>query len=150
MRPDEIKQMWDSIIGEWATIPGYGGRYKINREGRVVAAPMTVMNKSGKPVTVPGKVLRQTNSHGYLKVALRGDGGPKQVLVHRLLAQAFLPEWDPDLVVDHLDGNKLNNSIENLEMCTSGENTARAWALGLIPGKERKRRAAHIEQMAPQ
>lgn len=150
MKPDEIRQMWDSIIGEWVTIPGYGGRYKINREGRVVAAPTIVTKKNGKTMRVPSRILRQTKVRGYLMVRLIGDNGRKQALVHRLLAQAFLPTWDPDLVVDHLDGNKLNNSIDNLEMCTSGENTARAWALGLVHPNARKGQRRQGEQRATQ
>ena len=47
-----------------------------------------------------------------------------EVNLHRIVAHTFLPEWDPDLVVNHIDGVKTNNNIDNLEMCTLAENTA--------------------------
>ena len=61
--------------------------------------------------------------NGYLRVGLSKDGKPKQFLVHRLVAEAFLPNPDNLPVVNHKDGNPSNNNVSNLEWCTQEYNT---------------------------
>lgn len=66
--------------------------------------------------------------HGYKSVFL----GKKLLKVHRLIAINFIPNPDNKPCVNHKDGNKLNNSLENLEWCTYQENTKHAWETGLM------------------
>lgn len=67
------------------------------------------------------------NPNGYRVVTLYNDvSGTKQLSVHRLVASAFMPNDDKTLVVDHVDGNKTNNSLSNLEWVTCRENSIRA------------------------
>jgi len=70
-------------------------------------------------------------SNGYLHVSLRRPG-EKQVkaTVHRMVAIAFLPMNGRE--VNHINGNKLNNAVENLEWCSHAENMAHAWDKGLF------------------
>jgi len=69
---------------------------------------------------------------GYLRVGLRVLNSPRKFfLVHRLVAMAFVSGFQPELTVNHKDGNKQNNSKSNLEWCTYGENHKHAFKLGL-------------------
>ena len=77
-------------------------------------------------VEVPAKLH---DSNGYCKVYADGQG----YLVHRLVAEAFIPNPDDKPQVNHKDGNKRNNSIANLEWATQSENTQHAYDNGLIP-----------------
>lgn len=68
------------------------------------------------------------NNRGYKTV--RMDGG-KTKMIHRLVAEAFIPNPDNKPFVNHIDGNKLNNCLDNLEWCTNGENVKHAISTGL-------------------
>lgn len=68
------------------------------------------------------KLKAGPNTGGYLMVALRKDNNYKQFLVHRLVAQAFIPNPENKPIVNHIDGNKQNNNVNNLEWCTYSEN----------------------------
>lgn len=71
------------------------------------------------------------NKDGYRRVVLSSKGNKKYVTIHRLMAKQFLNNYDSNLVVNHIDGNKQNNNINNLEMTTIRGNTRHAWQLGL-------------------
>jgi|11BtaG_2_1085332.scaffolds.fasta_scaffold37696_2 hypothetical protein len=69
------------------------------------------------------KLRKQSNSCGYRQIGIRGsDKKSAPVRVHRLVAQAFLPDWDESLFVDHIDLDKTNNDASNLRMVTCAEN----------------------------
>lgn len=69
------------------------------------------------------KVLHQyEDKDGYLKVALSSHSVQKRFLVHRLVAEAFIPNPEGKPCINHKDGNKQNNCVENLEWCTLSEN----------------------------
>tara|TARA_R110002073_G_scaffold244480_2_gene406516 strand:- start:1087 stop:1422 length:336 start_codon:yes stop_codon:yes gene_type:complete len=71
-----------------------------------------------------------SNPHGYPRHTLYGDI-KKRFLTHRLVAEHHHDEWDPDKVVDHIDGDKTRPHADNLEQITQSDNTLRAIALGL-------------------
>lgn len=77
------------------------------------------------------KILSWRLSDRYYKVALPVDGKQKDFLVHRMIAIAFIPNPDNKKYVNHIDGNKLNNAVPNLEWCTHTENVRHAYATGL-------------------
>lgn len=95
-------------------VPGYESIYQISSDGKVWNV------KSG--ATLRGNV----NSHGYVVVSLTKDGVKKDCKLHRLLALAFLPNPNDFDCVNHKDGDKLNNSLDNLEWCTKGYNNRHA------------------------
>ena len=91
----------------WCTIKGYESLYEVSDQGRVRSL------KFGKE-----RILKpQRIKTGYLKVCLCKNGEIKQCLVHRLVAQAFIPNPQNLPEVNHKDENKTNNSVQNLEWC---------------------------------
>ena len=111
----------------WRDISGYEGHYQVSNFGRVKS-----FHKGGR-ILKPGLVL------GYLKVSLNSGGKVAQRKVHRLVAEAFIPNPNGKPEVNHIDGNPRNNHVDNLEWCTQLENIRHAYATGLIPqGEDRK------------
>jgi hypothetical protein len=111
---------------EWldVTIDGgaYVGRYQVSSNGMVRAHPYAKMRGMR-----PGRVLYQSlDNNGYPQVQLWICRSAKTVKVHRLVAEAFLGERECGRTVNHIDGNKKNNNVENLEFVTSKENTRHA------------------------
>jgi hypothetical protein len=103
-------------------IRGYEGFYSVESDGRVWT------HRRNKYLN-PG-----SGSSGYLSVTITRDGKPKAFSIHRLVAMAFIdnPEGKPQ--VNHKDGNKLNNSADNLEWVTNSENMRHAVKSGLYSG----------------
>lgn len=123
------------MIGFWKDVVGYEGIYEVSRSGEVRTHKnkISFSKRFGVERKWKQRVLKQkVNKDRSRRVNLWADGKEKTHLVHRLVANAFLPT-DPDRVfVNHIDGNRLNNSIENLEWCTSKENNNHAFDTGLI------------------
>ena len=95
----------------WKPIKGYEGLYEVSNFGRIKSLNY---NHTGK-----GKILKQNQiMNGYKLVMLYKDGNGKNYLVHRLVAEAFLPNTDNLPCVNHKDENKQNNVVSNLEWCT--------------------------------
>jgi hypothetical protein len=91
----------------WKNIEGYEGSYQVSNEGRVKSC------KFGKE-----KILKpRKDTNGYLQVNLCKDGKPVWKLVHRLVAEAFLPNPNNYEQVNHKDECKTNNNVDNLEWC---------------------------------
>lgn len=98
----------------WKDIPGYENQYQASTLGRIRSLTRQVYN-----YTKPGRVLKQnSNGHFYMYVSLNG----KKHYVHRLVATTFLNNLNKLREVNHLDFNKLNNKISNLEWVTSAQN----------------------------
>ncbi|MGQ7392163.1 NUMOD4 domain-containing protein [Streptococcus suis] len=110
----------------WLDAVGYEGLYQVSNFGRI-------KSKHSKN-TIEGRILKLTqNKRGYLQTIFFKNGLRKNILVHRVVAKAFIPkENDTDnLVVNHKDGNKINNCIENLEWVTQSQNVKHAYETGL-------------------
>lgn len=93
---------------------------------------------SAKGAIISTRGLRKThvNPHGYHQVDLWKDGKSKTFRVHTLVAQAYIGDRPKGYVVNHKDGNKLNNHWTNLEYVTSRENTLHAHRTGLAKGRK--------------
>lgn len=122
------------MIEIWKDIKGYEGLYQVSNLGRVKSLSKTVrsaIQKCGTRTTVD-KIVRQAKiSSGYYRVGLSNNKVHKGYLVHRLMAIAFIPNPDNLEQVNHKDGNKLNNSLDNLEWVTRSENAIHSFKLGL-------------------
>jgi len=92
------------------------------------------------------RALRPEYAGGYLRVGLRGAGRQTTVLVHRLVAEAFLGHCPTKLEVNHKNGHKRDNRRENLEYATHQENMAHAAALGLMAKGLRNGAHTHPEK----
>lgn len=105
------------IKEEWKDIENYEGLYQISNLGRVKSLG------NGKSGNSKERILKQKiNKNGYCCVALCKEGKPKYYQVHRLVAQTFLPNPDNLPQVNHIDENKQNNCVSNLEFCTQKYN----------------------------
>ena len=83
-----------------------------------------------------GKILKgEIANNGYKRVHVSNNGQEYKLYHHQLVAKAFIPNSDNKPCVNHKDGNKLNNKVENLEWCTYGENLKHAYAIGLRDSK---------------
>lgn len=109
----------------WKWVPGYEGAYIVSNKGNVISVPREQM-RSGhtKPYPLSGKTLTpRDNGHGYQVITLSDSHGHTlQTTAHRLVALAFIPNPDNLPEVNHIDGDKSNNVVENLEWVTRDDN----------------------------
>lgn len=104
---------------EWREIPGYEGCYEVSNFGRVRSLDKTVGAKNGSVARKHGKVRKlSVIRKGYLCVRLCDGNKPRNYQVHRLVADAFIPNPDNLPCINHKDNNPQNNYVENLEWCT--------------------------------
>lgn len=113
----------------WKNIKGFEGLYQVSNLGRVKALKRVIKRKDAHGgvcvFRYKERILKITTvSQGYGTVSLtRGSGHHR---VHRLVAEAFIPNPDNKPMINHIDGNRMNNKIENLEWCTNRENQIHA------------------------
>ncbi len=108
----------------WKDIPEYEGLYAISNQGRIKSLPRKVNTKGGAKRVVNEAVLSLgKNWNGYPLVCLSKNHEKKYVLVHRLVAQCFLIQNGKKWQVNHKDGTRDNNHVDNLEWVTPSENT---------------------------
>lgn len=116
-------------------IEGFEGLYEVSSAGDVFSLERWVVRtRDGIEVKqfVPA-IKRKNSSHGtgYLTIRLAKNGVVTTHRVHRLVARAFLENTDGKPFVNHIDGDKTNNKVDNLEWCTEKENTSHAIRVGL-------------------
>jgi len=112
----------------WKDIPGYEGLYQVSDLGRVRSLDRVMNNGVHGYATYKGRVLKvHENAKGYLKADLSKDGRRKTIKVHQLVAMAFLghKRCGMKLIVDHIDNNRKNNRVDNLQLITNRENLSK-------------------------
>lgn len=126
---ESVKQIFSEIPAVDAVevvrkpVVGYEGYYEVDQFGRVFGVDRTVsVNDNGRVYDkdIAGKQMKQTmHDKGYKIVSLTKDGKTKLCFVHRIVAEAFIPNPDGLPMVNHKDEDKANNFLENLEWCTA-------------------------------
>ena len=109
---------------EWKNVIGYEGLYEVSNTGQVRSLDRYVKYSNGRICLHKGKVLSPAkDKYGYLAVVLSCNGKQKTIKIHRLVAQAFIENPDNLPEVNHLDEDKTNNNVDNLEWCTTKYNS---------------------------
>lgn len=111
------------------------GNYEITEDGQVYSLISHRFIKGG------------IYPNGYRFLRIREQEEYKNYLVHRLVAQAFIPNPDNLPVVNHIDGNKLNNRVDNLEWCTQSDNLKHAIEIGLVENQCKIRRSVEMRNL---
>lgn len=114
----------------WKDIPGYEGAYMASTDGRIKSLP--------RNTTKGGILTPHVSKHnGYCSVVLSKNGVRKTHRLHVLIYKTFIGpvpgKYDTQRTIDHIDCDKTNNAVTNLEMCTLAENHRRAFRNGLHP-----------------
>lgn len=118
-------------IESWKDIPDYNGLYQVSNFGRAKRLSR-ITSRKGFPARLPETILKlKVQTNGYLSIGLTLDKNRKTFNVHRLVAIAFIDNSDRQAVVNHIDGNKQNNHVSNLEWCSYSENSQHAKSEGL-------------------
>ena len=127
----------------WKDIKNYEGEYQISNLGRVKSLDRIIRNeglKGGHKFYIKKEQLLNPtqHKHGYYQVGLNREHKKKMFLVHRLVAEAFCRNPNNYKEINHIDGNKTNNSAENLEWVNHSENMKHAYANELNKGNHKK------------
>ena len=115
----------------WKDIPGYEGLYQVSNLGRVKSAERKVgWEFYNKPCARKHKeriIVAEVAKNGYKRVGLSKDGKRTRYHLHRIIAKAFIPNPNNYPVINHKNGIKTDNRLENLEWTTYSENNYHAW-----------------------
>lgn len=134
----QIKKTTNNIE-EWRDIKRYQGLYQISNLGRV----KRLKRKSSNGRVLEERILKnQVERKGYIGISLQVDGVKHREKIHRLIAEEFIPNPKNKAEVNHINGIKNDNRIENLEWVTPGENQKHAYKLGLRVVTELQRKAS--------
>ncbi|MHA4844421.1 NUMOD4 domain-containing protein [Flavitalea antarctica] len=115
-------------IEEWKDIPGNAGLYQISSTGRVRSSDHYTYRKICKgKIFIRGKVLNQNQTaDGYFQVTLGGGGQKQTIAIHRTMYKCFInPTIPKGFEVDHIDNNKANNVLSNLQLLPSRSNSVK-------------------------
>lgn len=116
----------------WKDVKGYEGLYQVSNFGRIRSFLKTGHFKD-KFLDTPEIRTPGIAHTGYMCIVLVKDGKRHTYDLHRLIAETFIPNPENKRTVNHIDGNKLNNKVDNLEWTTDSENQLHAHRNGLKP-----------------
>lgn len=116
------------MINEYyANCKGYEGLYQVSCYGTIKSIDKVVKNKNGYRL-IKGRILKpKLDKKGYLRIGLTKNNKQKMHLIHRLVAETFVANPYGYKIINHIDGNKTNNHISNLEWCTQQHNIKHAY-----------------------
>lgn len=114
---------------EWLPVVGYEGLYNISNYGRV----LSLKRSNGMGTRKKDRFIKpKFNIYGYFSVSISNNDKRRTIYIHRLVAEAFLPNALNLRCVNHIDAVKINNHVSNLEWCTHRQNSEHAGRMGLV------------------
>ena len=125
------------------SVIGYEGLYEVTSDGDIFSVDR--YTKDGKHLKRK-KIKGGKFSNGYEFVCLRKDGVNHNCLKHRIIAESFIPNPNNLPIVNHIDGDKQNNNVNNLEWCTQGYNLKHAIQIGLVESQCKIRRKVKVKK----
>lgn len=116
----------------WKDIVGYEDFYQISNKGRVKSKARDIYNKKGKFQRFKKENIKanKTSSDGYYKTTLSVNGKNKNISIHRLVGLHFIDNPHDYPEINHIDGNRKNNDVSNLEWCDRSYNIKHIYTLG--------------------
>lgn len=133
---------------KWKEIENYEEFYEVSNEGRVRRKSGYVKSgiKNNERRYIEGKILKQNKKrNGYLTVDLSKEHKVKTISIHRLVAKAFIENPKDLPQVNHKNGNKMDNRVENLEWVTSSENRKHSFDTGLQKSRAKRIRCKQLD-----
>lgn len=116
----------------WKDVPSYEGYYQVSNLGNFRSLPRIIKYKNNGTRLYPGKRLKtETTKDNYQRIILTKNGISHRYMCHRLVASTFIPNVYYKPFINHIDGNKSNNIVTNLEWCNESENIQHADRTGL-------------------
>lgn len=124
-----MKSNIQDLEGEiWKPIGGYEGFYEVSNKGRIKS-----LGRKGSGCSGEDRIIRTPNGNNrYCTFAISIKGKRKQLQLHRVVAIAFIPNTENKPEVNHINAVKTDNTVENLEWCSSSENTIHGLGLGIM------------------
>lgn len=117
----------------WKPIIGYEGLYEVSSLARIRTVERIFIKINGQKIVIKERILKQgLNTAGYLSVGIYRNTKSTSTRVHRIFATAFIPNPQSKPNINHINGVKTDNRIENLEWCTQKENIQHAFRTGLV------------------
>lgn len=122
-------------------VKGYEGFYQIDRNGNIWSCPKI----SKYTPNHNGRYLKKYKDRGYEYATLYKNGKNKKIAIHRLVAFQFIPNDKNKPHINHINGDKSDNRVENLEWCTPKENCIHAWENGLSQTSNKMRELSKVK-----
>ncbi len=118
----------------WKDVEGYEGKYQVSNEGKVKSLERSFIKSNNRRAFFPERILVpffRGKYRNYHSVKLCDNGVEKTISIHRLVALAFVEGWFKKAMVNHKDGNTINNHFTNIEWVNNSQNQLHAYKNGL-------------------